>query len=175
MGRGNVCVTGKYEGLYYIDHDYTTVYRRNDDDEECILAADLSFKEMTSGEWHLDEYSSIEEAGDVLDCFIEDFRSKFHSFKLPKEGSACNSRKSGNILLENKLFCIVIEDNEWSDAIMLLQKEDPYDDHLSGLQKRHYQKYLEGMKDALLNRLPSIGCYAGAWTSGVITRESQEV
>ena len=174
MGRGNVCVTGEYEGLYYIDHDHTTVYRKYDNDEECSLAAALSLEELTSGKWYLDEYSSMEEAGDVLDCFIEDFCSKFHSFNPPKKDSAHNSRRS-NILLENKLFCIVIEDNEWSDAIMLLQKEDPYDDHLSGLQKRHYQKYLEGMKEALLNRLPSIGCYAGAWTSGVITRESQEV
>ena len=29
MGRGNVCVTGPYEGLYYIDYDDVDVYRRN--------------------------------------------------------------------------------------------------------------------------------------------------
>lgn len=26
MGRGNVCVTGPYEGLYYIDNDHVHVY-----------------------------------------------------------------------------------------------------------------------------------------------------
>lgn len=25
MGKGNVCVSGPYEGLFYIDNDYTTV------------------------------------------------------------------------------------------------------------------------------------------------------
>ena len=49
----------------------------------------------------------------------------------------------------------------------LLQKED----HLSGLQGRHYQKYLDGIKRCLLEVLPSIGTYGGAWTSGRITRE----
>ena len=27
MGRGNVCVFGEYEGLYYIDNDHIHVYR----------------------------------------------------------------------------------------------------------------------------------------------------
>lgn len=30
MGRCNVCVTGPYEGLFYIDNDDLRVYRRND-------------------------------------------------------------------------------------------------------------------------------------------------
>lgn len=29
MGRGNVCVTGSYEGLFYIDNDDLRVYSRN--------------------------------------------------------------------------------------------------------------------------------------------------
>ena len=34
MGRGNVCVTGKYEGLYYIDNDHFHVYRRDEPDSD---------------------------------------------------------------------------------------------------------------------------------------------
>ena len=78
------------------------------------------------------------------------------------------------LFVERSMFefnFIGIEDNEWSEAVKLLQKEDPYSDSLSGLQKRHYQRYLDGMKKALLERLPSIGCYTGAWTSGTIKRE----
>lgn len=30
MGKGNVGVTGAYEGLFYIDNDDFHVYRRND-------------------------------------------------------------------------------------------------------------------------------------------------
>ena len=75
------------------------------------------------------------------------------------------------VIMENSLFYIAVQDNQWSVAVELIQKEDPYDDHLSGLQARHYQRYLEGMKKCLLERLPSIGTYGGAWTSGRITRE----
>lgn len=28
MGRGNVCTTGPYEWVFYIDNDYTAVYRK---------------------------------------------------------------------------------------------------------------------------------------------------
>ena len=31
--------------------------------------------------------------------------------------------------------------------------------------------YLKGMEKCLLNRLPSIGLYKGAWTSGTLRRE----
>ena len=74
------------------------------------------------------------------------------------------------VLLENRLFYICVEDNEWSLAIELIQRDDDYG-QLAGLQKRHYAHYLECMKKALLSRLPSIGIYTGAWTSRTITRE----
>lgn len=44
MGRGNVRVTGLYEGLYYIDNDYYQVFRRTDtfaDDEEGYVSTSL--------------------------------------------------------------------------------------------------------------------------------------
>lgn len=34
MGRGNVCVSGDYEGLYYIDRDYFKVYMLDGDGNE---------------------------------------------------------------------------------------------------------------------------------------------
>lgn len=74
-------------------------------------------------------------------------------------------------MLESNLFYICAEDNEWSTAIELIQKDSPYDDHLVGLQKTHFAKYLDGMKEALLNSLPCIGFYTGPWTHGVLTRE----
>ena len=76
------------------------------------------------------------------------------------------------VILESRLFYIAVEDNEWSLAVELVQKEEPLGDvWMENLQKRLYQKYLDGMKKALLNRLPSIGTYSGAWTSGRIKRE----
>ena len=167
MGRGNVCVTGKYEGLYYIDRDYTDVYRRSDevsDDEfETRLLGELSYDELTGGDWLYD----------VLECFTEGFTRMFPSFKRVEKDKWHD--RSIRIILESELFYVGVEDNEWSVAVKLLQKEDPYDNHLEGLQKRRYQQYLDGMKKVLLERLPSIGTYSGAWTSGRITRDSENI
>ena len=53
MGRGNVCVHGKYEGLYFIDRDYIDVYAAlSPDEEDCCLVktlGDLSYEELQSG------------------------------------------------------------------------------------------------------------------------------
>lgn len=171
MGRGNVCVHNPYEGLYFIDNDHFYVYRREDCDGEfeTRLMGDLDYQELTSGEWYFDEYGTMEEQGDVEECIADDFARRFRSFTKPSKERWLD--RSMRVLLESNLFYLVAEDNEWSIAIKLIQKQDPYDDHLLGLQKRHYLSYLEGLKESMLNRLPSIGTYKGAWTSGVITRE----
>lgn len=65
-----------------------------------------------------------------------------------------------------------MEDNQWSLAVKLLQKKEPWGlPWMENLQKRLHEKYLEGMKRCLLEVLPGIGTYKGAWTSGRITRE----
>ena len=178
MGRGNVSVSGRYEGLYYIDNDHFHVYRRDEpgvEYPETQLMGDLSYDELTGIEWLYDEWGTAEEEDDILECFISSFVRMFPSFKRPMKETWIKNGSWGplsrRVILESKLFYIAVEDNEWSLAVELLQKEDPYDDHLSGLQGRHYLKYLDGMKRCLLDRLPSIGTYAGAWTSGIINRE----
>lgn len=177
MGRGNVCTTGPYEGLFYIDNDDIQVYRRDGSDPdypETVLARDLDYDEIVGDEWVFDEIGTMVETDDVLECFMDDFVQRFTSFQhggrnewIRNGGPMDGARR---VLLVNKLFYVAVEDNEWSLAVELVQRDDPYGE-LSGLQKKHYQKYLDGMKKSLLNRLPSIGCYTGAWTSGRITRE----
>lgn len=179
MRSGNVCVTGAYEGLYYIDNDDFHVYRRVDDMSdwpETRLMGELDYAELTGGEWAYDEEGTGNEQDDVLGCFVSDFCQMFSSFVRPvketwltEPGFGSRSRR---VILESKLFYIAVEDNEWSLAVELLQKEEPWGDvWMENLQKRLYKKYLDGMKTALLNRLPGIGTYSGAWTSGRIKRE----
>ena len=175
MGRGNVCVTGAYEGLYYIDNDDFHVYRRDDphsDDEfESRLLKDLSYQELTGGEWYYCESDTAEEEDSILECFVEGFTKLFPTFRQP-EHAELRLKDDGRVLLESKLFYIALEDNEWSLAVKLLQKEEPWGlPWMENLQKRLYEKYLEGMKRCLLEVLPSIGTHKGAWRSGRITRE----
>ena len=176
MGRCNVCVTGPYEGLFYIDNDDLRVYRRNDPyakEEETGLQRDLSCEDLSGDEWLLDEIGSSYEEADVLECFCNEMRKLCPSFE-PAASDNVWLGVERRVLLENNLFYICVEDNEWSLAVELVQK-DSYSDcenaWLSGLQRTKYKRYLERMKTALLTRLPSIGTYAGAWTSGRITRE----
>lgn len=179
MGKGNVCTTGKYEGLYFIDNDHLHVYRRdepNADEVETRLMGDLDYDELTGGDWLFDEWGSMEEEDDVLGCFTESFIRRFPSFgRVPNDywikdgpyGSVCR-----RVILESKLFFIAVEDNEWSVAVELIQKEEPYGfNWMENLQARLYEKYLDGIKKSLLERLPSIGTRNGAWMSGVIKRE----
>lgn len=175
MGSGNVCVTGEYEGLFYIDSDDYYTYGRFDEDTdlyEMCQARGLGYDE-TCGKfgWKYDEVATREELDDILECFIDSFTDTFRSFKKVEDDRWLDKIWNRKILLENGLFYICIEDNQWSQAIELIQKEDWYDDHLKGLQKQHYSRYLEGMKQSLLKRLPSIGIYTGAWTSGTLRRE----
>lgn len=176
MGRGNVCTTGPYEGVYYIDNDDLHVYRRNDpyakEDETC-LQRELSPTDIMGDAWLLDEIGSSYEEEDVLECFCEELRNLCPSFQPAVNPNVWLGNKR-RVILENRLFYICLEDNEWSLAVELIQK-DGYSDcqsaWLAGLQKRHYREYLDSIKKALLPRLPSIGIRTGAWTHGIITRE----
>lgn len=171
MGRGNVCTTGPYEWVYYIDNDDLHVYRRNDpyakEDETC-LQCELSPTDIMGNAWLLDEIGSSNEEEDVLECFCDEMMRLCPSFHKVRDDFWISQNR--RMILENSLFYICMEDNEWSLAVELIQHDDDHG-RIAGLQKRHYAHYLECMKKALLSRLPSIGIRTGAWTHGIITRE----
>lgn len=162
MGRGNIHTCGDYEGLYYIDYDYLDYYTSKEADEygefDNKLLADMDADDFNDYEY--DEDLSCWNAEDYINMFISDMTKKFDSF-------VATGTTYGTIM-ENSLFEIKIEDNEWSYAIELIQKDDY---GISGLQKKHYKQYLDGMKDVLLGMFPEIGCWTGnCWTHGVIKR-----
>ena len=80
MGRGNVSVSGRYEGLFYIDNDHIHVYRRDaplGDEPETRLMESLSSADINTGAWLYDEYGTMEEEGDILECFMDSFGRMF--------------------------------------------------------------------------------------------------
>ena len=150
MGRGNTCVFGDYEGLYYIDWDnFSSEY----EDEHGNIVHDY---DLQREEWE-----------NSLHQFISDFTQRFKSF------SKCNEwiSREDKAILENKLFYIAVTDNEWSIAIKLIQKEQRYYGN-GNLQAKHYKTYLDGMKECLFNQFEELGIYTGPWTSGRIRRQS---
>ena len=156
MGKGNVCVSGPYEGLFYIDNDYTTVLRREDDCEDTILQKDLSAKDLSGNDWLFDDEGSANELEDVLECFVENFTHRYPSFARVKQDKWIG--RNVRVILESSLFYIGIEDSDWAYAVELLQKDNPCSE---GFQRKHYKAYLDGMKAALLS-----ACQASAPTRG---------
>lgn len=160
MGRGNVCVTGAYEGLYYIDWDHFRVYELDDDGNETDTI-DYDAQEHYMRESLFGEFRRL---------FVE----RFPSFYLvDKWLGGCHLHENRHAILENGLFFVCLVDNEWSVAVELIQKDyntGDYDNFMPSLQRRHYKNYLEGMKTCLLELYPEIGVYKGAWTSGTIKR-----
>lgn len=177
MGCGNVRVNGPCEGLFYIDNDDLQVYRSYAKKDETRLQRELSPTDIMEDAWLLDEMLSSYEEEDVLECFCNEMRKLCPSFKSAASDNVWFGRER-RAILENELFYICVEDNEWSLAVELVQK-DGYSDcqsaWLAGLQKRRYREYLDSMKKALLARLPSIGVRTGPWTHGTITREEAGV
>jgi hypothetical protein len=153
MGRGNVCVNGQYEGLYYVDWDN---FICESEDEDGIVSQHY---DLQQNEWE-----------DSLELFVEDFLARFKSFSRCEKNHWLDD--SCRAVLENDLFYIGVEDNQWSMAIELLQKEQGFYDsgNFAGLQARHYQTYLDGIRDCLFNQFETLGAYSGAWTSKYIHR-----
>ena len=168
MGRGNTCTFGKYEGLYYADRDYLDCYISKEPDEDdcydCKLLEEMEMDDFKNYDYY---YSG---SASNYDWFVQEFTSKMEKRFKSLE---CTGNDYG-VIMENRLFEIEIEDNEWSYAVKLLQKEPKYYDDfgLEGLQAKHYKNYLNGIKEVLLELFPSIGCYGGAWTHGTIKKEA---
>lgn len=165
MGRGNVCVHGEYEGLYYVDRDYIDCYIANEPDENG------EYEQKMLGEMSMEDFQNYDYDTVLSGLYYDDFIQEFTAMMEKKFKSFVSTGNDYETVMENSLFEIDIEDNEWAYAVKLIQKESYYD-NLEGLQKKHYQNYLEGIKTILLELFPSIGCYGGPWTHGTITRES---
>lgn len=151
MGRGNACVFGDYEGLYYVNwSNFSNQYE--DEHGETIIDYQLQHDEWEN----------------ALTEFIISYKKRFKSF------SECDKyvNRDERAVLENSLFYIIVEDSEWAMAIKLIQKEQ--DDYCRGniqnLQAGLYKTFLEGIKQCLFEQFEEIGTYDGAWTSGRIKR-----
>lgn len=168
MGRGNVCTFGKYEGLYYVDRDYIDCYISKEENEDGIYIEKMQY-EMES-----EDYSDFDYDDVMSNMYYEEFIQEFTSMMEKKFKSFSSTGKDYGTIMENELFNIEIEDNEWSYAVKLIQKEH-WCYNLEGMQAKHYGNYLEGIKKILLDLFPEIGCYGGAWTSGRIKREDLNI
>lgn len=166
MGRGNVCVFGKCEGLYYVDNEFLDVYKREDEDGEPEYRTLRDVGDDDDFEYS--ESESYFNREDFTYRFAERMRTRFPSFEIVDKWIS-STRKA---VLENDLFYVVQEDNMWSLAIELIQKEGEYGgEEKVGLQMGLYLKFLKGIEEILLDMHGEVAAYCGAWQSRVIKQE----
>ena len=175
MGKGNVCTHNKCEGLFYINYEDLLVYRYKDRYKDSNYEPVLLKTIQGTGkidDYEFDEHSTSENIDDVLEMFVADLTAKQYRF------SSCDKWLSNteNAIAEDEFFYIAIEDNDWSIAVKLLQKEAPehYDDEeidaFEMTQERLFQSYLTDIRDALFEQFDELGIYAGPWTHGLIRK-----
>lgn len=146
MGRGNVCCNGDYEGLYYVDYD--DVFHTNENPISYGTESGLE-------DFYLQDF---------INELKEDLKSKIKSFD-----DCDNFVGDAQAILENGLFYIVLQDNDWSVAVKLIQKND---NGLKALQKKNYKKYLNKIKECLFDQFEIIHEYAGPWLSGILVKDN---
>ena len=168
MGRSNLCVKGDYEGVYYVDNMELFYYFNPGVDEEPVLGKELFYQSKYSSEgWEYDEAESYLSYEAFKETLVDDICQMFPSFGTEKT----SMRKEGNVLVSNELFDVVLADNEWSVAVMLLQKsEEECGYNPKGLQEKHYSSYLDGIEAALFKQFEQIGVYSGPRTAEIIKR-----
>ena len=170
MGRGNCMVNGPYEGLWYIDRDLIDVYW-NSYTEEYKLMRDVGCNEFMKCDYSQSE--SEYNYDDMLEIIRNRMMLKYKSFvEADRWVSDGGSRCDRKAFLENELFFIAVEDNEWSYAIELIQKGP---ESLAGLQKRFYQTYLDSIRDIILDVYGEVSYRNGPWMHGTIVKEDMAV
>ena len=96
----------------------------------------MDYGELTGGDWLYDDWGTGEEEDDILECFMDSFGRMFPSFSRVSGEQWVRDGAYGDmnrrLIMESGLFYVAVQDNEWSLAVELIQKESPYDDHLSG-------------------------------------------
>jgi hypothetical protein len=178
MGRGNICTHEEFEGLYYLDNERFSVYRKSDRYE---LEDDFDYDEELKMEYELREedisynfdgsgadymYDALEtqlEWDDMIESMREAISEKFPEFSETDRWRESNK----HVILESDLFDIAVADNEWSAAWMLLQSEDLWDTEEEKEEMREKSgAYLDAIKNALLELYGECFEYGGAWTCG---------
>lgn len=158
MGAGN-CMVKDLEGLFYVDWNDLHIYTNTQDPDDAITGKDIPQDKQA-------EYSYD---ADLSQANFEAFKDRFCTamakhFKSLQTVDYWKGRKR-HVIMDNKLFLIAFEDNDWSLAVEVLLK----DGARKGLQKQMTKSFIKGTKKILLKEFGTIYIRTGSWTSEPIT------
>lgn len=156
----NVCPSGQCEGVYYIDRHFCDMYKGQDG--ELYVLKNIEANDLPK--YSYDEDESYWQFSYLLSELVVGLKKRFSSFRSVNKWVSRTRRA----ILENDLFYLAVEDNEWSFAIELLQKDEDYSSGTIGLQTALYKKYLDGIERVLKDLNGEVSTYAGPYCSATL-------
>lgn len=145
-------------GLYYVD--YNEIYRFHKKNSDVLLKQN-EIPEDDASSYEFDQEASQKYFNDFIMSFQTSFCSHFSSMHPVDRYD-----KKKHIIAENKLFQIILEDNNWSVAVELL----PVKKSNEGLQNQMFNSFLTGMKNALFEQFDTIYVRDASWSQIPITK-----
>ncbi len=156
------------ESLNYIDADIINQFTTKQPDENgeyyTKSLSQISNDELDNYEYDIDVSRMMYD--DMIEYFSSHYCTKFKSFcDSTRQGKYKGHPKiQGIIICENDLFYITCVDDDTQFAFSLIEKESLYE--VSDLRKKHFQEYLDGIRETLVYLCGECYGYDGLWTRG---------
>lgn len=164
MGAGNVNVSLN-DGLFYVHYDSVNVYK-NKRDKSIICQR----KDITRGQ-EKDFVFDMGLSQQNYDVWLEAFRQKLMKRYPSYRRVDRYTKRDQRIVLENDMFFVAIEDNEWGFAVELIARTKyPYPQ----FQKHLFPHFFKGMKETLLSLTETIYIRSGSWTTQAVTKDNMD-
>lgn len=164
MSKGNVNVSLN-DGLYYIHYNSINVYKSKQNPNDLRTIDQIPPQQKST--FHLDLKLSQANYDQWLKKFRELMTKRFPSLQIIDQ----YLKRDQRIILQNSLFQIIIEDNEWSFAVELISRTDcPY----KAFQKHLFTQFFKGMRDNLLTITETIYVRSGSWLAEPFTAADQD-
>lgn len=162
MGYANVAADYK-DDLLYVPYDYLSIYTKNN---QKIIKHGNEIASEEIEDYEYNKKLSQLEFDEFKERFCTDMQKKFKSLQPVDRWKG----RYQHIILENSLFEIALQDNQWSIAVELLNRDDyPYS---KNFQTSKFPAFFKGMRDILFTYFDKLYIRTGAYTSKAITKES---
>lgn len=163
MSGGNVNVSLN-DGLYYVHYDAINLYKSKKNPDDVRQRKDIP--SYQASQFVLDLDLSQAKYNLWLQTFRNAMQKRYKSYRLVDR----YEHRGQRVVLENDMFKVAIEDNDWSFAVELISRPKyRYVD----FQKHLFNHFFKGMREILLSTVDTIYIRSGSWTAEPFTKDDQ--
>ena len=164
MSKGNINVSLN-DGLYYISYESVNVYKSKQNPQDLKTINQIAPQDRAQFDLDL----PLSQAN--YDAWLESFRKAMHkrypSYRIIDK----YLKRDQRIVLENNMFRVIIEDNEWSFAVELISIPKC---QYKAFQKHLFPQFFKGMREILFTITETIYIRNGSWSAEPFTANEQD-